>query len=250
MAAEALELRIRPERGLDIGAASYAGIPIAWLSSVGEVAGTSGDWEASWGGGLMTTCGLDNVGVPSEGLPQHGTYTYLPARVLEDGPELVRGIVEDPRGLRVERAIRIEPRRVGLEDVTTNLSGAELPALLLYHCNFLWDGVEIDSDEAVPRDADAAAGGWTERGPAGRERVYEHLGATRATVLIAGMRITVRSNLPRLWQWIDPTLGVLGIEPANCSVLGRANDRQEGRLPVLGPGEQRRTTLEIAVEPA
>ena len=55
---------------------------------------------------------------------------------------------------------------------------------------------------------------------------------------------------PRLWQWIEPTLGVIGIEPANCSLLGRAHDRAEGRLPELAPGETRDSTLEIAVEAA
>jgi hypothetical protein len=245
-----LDVRIRPERGLDAGAASYDGAPIAWLSAVGEVAGIPGDWDASWGGGLFTTAGLDNVGAPSEGLPQHGTYTYLAARDVEETPGLVRGIVDDPRGLRVERTIRIEPQRLELQDVTTNVADEELPALVLYHCNFLWDGVEIDSDEVVPRDADAAAGSWRELGPPGPERVYEHLGASGAVVLYAGLRITLRSSLPRLWQWVHPSLGVLGIEPANCSVLGIAHDREQGRLPVLRPGEQRTTTLEISVEPA
>jgi hypothetical protein len=31
-------------------------------------------------GHLVTTCGLDNVGAPSEGIGLHGTYTFLPAR--------------------------------------------------------------------------------------------------------------------------------------------------------------------------
>jgi hypothetical protein len=33
-------------------------------------------------------------------------------------------------------------------------------------------------------------------------------------------------------------------------VLGRAHDRAEGRLPVLAAGEERSSTLEIAVEAA
>ena len=50
-----------------------------------------------------------------------------------------------------------------------------------------------------------------------------------------------------MWQWVHPApgLGVLGIEPANCSVLGVAHDRAEGRLPQLEPGEARRTRLQI-----
>ena len=53
-----------------------------------------------------------------------------------------------------------------------------------------------------------------------------------------------------LWQWVDPAPGVyaLGIEPANCSVLGRARDRAEGRLPFLAPDQARRTRIAITVE--
>jgi hypothetical protein len=131
--------------------------------------------------------------------------------------------------------------------VTTNIGTQEQPAPLLYHCNFLWDALEIDSGDVVPRDDDARAAGWRAAGHPGPERVYEHIGASVATVLLGGLRIVVRSNLPRLWQWIQPEWGVLGIEPANCSVLGRAHDRATGRMPTLEPGAQRTTKVEISV---
>jgi hypothetical protein len=247
--AGAIDVRLRPDRGLDLAAASFAGRPFAWTTPLGEVPGTFGDWSASWGGGLLTTCGLDNVGVPSEGLPQHGTYTYLPARdVVVDGGA-ARGVVEDPRGLRVERRLANDPAagRIELVDATTNTSTATLEAPLLYHCNLLWGEPAIDSQQVLPRDADAAAHDWRVLGD-GAERVYEHLGATAATVTTQGLRVTIRSSLPRLWQWVDPGRGVIGIEPANCSVLGRAHDRAAGRLPLLAPGETRVTTLTIEVE--
>ena len=65
-----------------------------------------------------------------------------------------------------------------------------------------------------------------------------------------GLEVEVRwdaATMPRMWQWVHPApgLGVLGIEPANCSVLGVAHDRAEGRLPELAPGEERRTRLQI-----
>jgi hypothetical protein len=65
-----------------------------------------------------------------------------------------------------------------------------------------------------------------------------------------GLRVTIESDLPRLWQWIDPAPGVyaLGIAPANCSVLGRAHDRAEGRLPYLDPGQERSTRIAVAAE--
>lgn len=245
----AIDVRLRPDRGLDLAAASFAGRPFAWTTPLGEVPGTFGDWSASWGGGLLTTCGLDNVGVPSEGLPQHGTYTYLPARELVVEGAAARGVIEDPRGLRVERRLAndLAAGRIELVDATTNASTATLEAPLLYHCNLLWGEPVIDSQQVLPRDADAAAHDWRVLGD-GPERVYEHLGATAASVATQGLRVTIRSSLPRLWQWVDPGRGVIGIEPANCSVLGRAHDRAAGRLPVLAPGETRVTTLTIEVE--
>ena len=234
-----IELELRPERGLDVVSARVRGTTIGWRSP-GEEPGVIG---------LVSTCGLDNVGAPSEGLPQHGTYSLLPARDVHRGEGEARGTVDDPRGLRVERTIRWDARSLRLEDVTANLAATRLEAPLLYHCNLLWDGVEIDSDEVLPRDEDARAGDWRERG-SGPERVYEHLGASSAVVRRDGLAVTVRSSLPRLWQWIEPTLGVVGIEPANCSVLGRAHDRAVGRLPFLEPGEERRSTLELTVEEA
>jgi hypothetical protein len=57
-------------------------------------------------------------------------------------------------------------------------------------------------------------------------------------------------DLPRLWQWVDPKPGVhaLALEPANCSVLGRAHDRAEGTLPFLEPREERSTRIAITAE--
>jgi hypothetical protein len=40
----------------------------------------------------------------------------------------------------------------------------------------------------------------------------------------------------------------LGLEPANCSVLGRAHDRAEGTLPFLEPGQERRTRMAVTAE--
>ena len=162
----AIDVRLRPDRGLDLAAASFAGRPFAWTTPLGEVPGTFGDWSASWGGGLLTTCGLDNVGVHSEGQPQHGTYTYLPACELVVEGAAARGVIEDPRGLRVERRLAndLAAGRIELVDATTTTSTATLEAPLLYHCILLWGEPAIDSQQGVPRDADAAAHDWRVRG--------------------------------------------------------------------------------------
>jgi len=42
---------------------------------------------------------------------------------------------------------------------------------------------------------------------------------------------------------------VVGLEPANCWVQGRAHDRQQGVLQFLAPGERVSTHLQIGVLP-
>lgn len=261
-----IEVRLHPSRGLDVGAAWFCGFPLAWISGVGEGGAPSRDWKRAWGGGLVTTCGLDNVGVASEGIGLHGTYTFLAARdveVLHTKDEVMcRARIDDPRGLRVERFVTtsIGRGRVELVDRTRNRSPQTLEAPLLYHVNLGWpvwdEGAQVrsDAEEVVPRDADAAAFSTAAapRPETAPERVWEHVGATRAGVLNESVPIsvTITSNLPRLWQWVDPSPGVyaFALEPANCSVLGRAHDRAEGRLPVLEPGDERETRLVIEAE--
>jgi len=241
-----LSVDVLPTRGLDLGAARLRGERFSWESPLGHVP-WRGELLDSFGGGLMFTCGLGNVGVPSEGEPQHGRYTSLSAHAVEAEMNAVRGrVVDEP--LELTREITVADGTVRVTDVVRNLGNALEPAPLLYHVNLLWDTVTTDAREVIPRDDDARAGDWRELGPPGPERVYEHVGAPGATVGYGNIRVGVRSSLPRLWQWIDPSYRVLGIEPANCSVLGRAHDRAEGRLPVLAPGEARTTTLEISVE--
>ena len=261
---QGIDLRIHPRRGLDIGSAWFRGLSLGWISPAGEGGTDSADWTEAWGGGLLTTCGLDNVGAASEGVGLHGGYTFLAARdveVVRTETEVVcRGTIDDPRGLRVARTITtsIGHGRVELVDTTRNTASEPLPAPLLYHVNLgwpLWDaGARIQSDarEVVPRDADAAPHDWS---PAPEpadvpERVWEHVGATTAALVNddLGVRVEIESSLPRLWQWVAPTPGfyALALEPANCSVLGRAHDRAAGDLPLLAPGEERVTSIVIS----
>lgn len=245
------------------------------------------DWNAAFGGGLLTTCGLQNVGAPSEGHGQHGTFSHLPAGDVRidrhlDGDEIVvtvRGVIEDADALgthlRCERRVRTRTDRgeVVLHDVVTNLGPAPVAAPIPYHVNLgapLWPPgaeLEVPSTEVVPRGAVAASalGSWQrppEPSDGAPERVFEHLVQPRAdgrcvvavTSRPLGLRLEVEwdaTTLPRLHQWAHPATGVnvLGIEPANCSVLGRAADRAAGRLPMLGAGASRSTTLAVRATP-
>jgi hypothetical protein len=60
-------------------------VPLAWVSAVGERGPLGGrlrddDWLRGFGGGLVATCGLRNVGAPSEGHGLHGEISHQPAR--------------------------------------------------------------------------------------------------------------------------------------------------------------------------
>jgi Domain of unknown function (DUF4432) len=286
---DGIDLRLLPDRGLDIASAWYAGRPLAWVSRVGEVgplpAPRGADWNTAFGGGLLTTCGLQNVGAPSEGHGQHGTFSHLPARDLRidrdvEGDEVVvsvRAVIDDVDALgthlRCERLVRTTTGRgeVMVRDVVTNLGAEAVAAPFLYHVNLgapLWSPgarLEVASREVVPRDAVALAAmdSWAaapQPAEGAPERVFEHLVApddrgwcTAAVVNpAAGIRLEVGwdgRTLPRLHQWVHPAAGVnvLGVEPANCSVLGRAADRAAGTLPMLGAGDSRTTTISVRV---
>ena len=272
-----ITLRLLPDRGLDAADAWFAGVPLDWRSPVGETAPVKFDWMPSFGGGLMVTCGLRNVGVPSEGHGQHGDYTFQRAdveAVERSGDALiVQGSISEVAALghhlHVARTWRTYAGQglVQLEDVVTNRGHATESALQLYHVNLgppLWaEGAQLrlDARATRPRDADAEAyaDAWSTApalNPGAPERVYEHEvtpgadGWCSAIVTHGGLELEVRwdaATMPRMWQWVHPSFGVLGLEPANCSVLGVGHDRAEGRLPELAPGEERRTRLEIRV---
>lgn len=281
--ARGIALRILPDRGFDVGSAHFNGFPLAWVSRIGEVgplaAPTDMDWGGAFGGGLVVTCGLRNVGMPSEGHGLHGTFSHLGAtnvsveRVV-DGDGHLRAsasIVDDadPCVLRVDRTIATQAGvgRMELTDVTTNLGSTATEAPLLYHLNFgypLWSGhasLEMAVERTVPRDEASvpALDSWTAPRPVGRgpEWVLEHVpvvedgqAAARIVSPDAGIEVVVSwgsDTLPLVNQWIDgnPGMNVLGIEPANCTTRGRAHERASGTLPMLDPGEARTTWLVI-----
>ncbi len=56
---DGIDVRLLPDRGLDIGAAWFRGTPLAWISENGEQGAVAADglvdnlaWGAAWGGGL------------------------------------------------------------------------------------------------------------------------------------------------------------------------------------------------------
>ena len=66
-----------------------------------------------------------------------------------------------------------------------------------------------------------------------------------------GVRVRFRkAELPFMAEWKMMGKGtyVVGFEPANAFVLGRASERAAGRLQMLEPGERRKFRVEVAVD--
>jgi hypothetical protein len=185
---------------------------------------------------------------------------------------VIGGVIDDAdalcRHIRVRRTISssTETASVTVLDVVQNLGVGDEPIPVLYHCNFgfpFWtEGASVsfpEGTQALPRDNDAAAEANTTDFPGtglGRaERVYEQCLPTGSAVVridSPASRLAVEvswsgETLDRCIQWIHPGAGVsaLGIEPSNASVLGRAQDRAEGRLPVLAPGESKEFWVQV-----
>jgi hypothetical protein len=284
-----LEFDVHPDRALDIGAASVNGVPLAWLSSTGITRPESYEpegrgWLRTFGGGLVTTCGLDSFGPPADDedgvAGMHGRIGAVSARVTEVTvtPELITiagevrqsGVFQENLVLRRRITSRVGSTAFTIDDTVTNEAEGSSPHMVLYHVNLGWPlvdaGTVIDIPAASvnPRDADAVEG-MDRRAEIGepqigyREQLYIHEAGpehvARVTNASRGLALTLRYSdaLPAIFEWkLTATKHyVLGLEPANTSeIQGRAAARANGILPRLGPGESRSYSIEIEVDAA
>jgi hypothetical protein len=174
------------DRGLDVGPAEHAGRPLAWthpaLGSPALQEHPGLGWLRTFGGGLVTTCGLDHYGPPDEegpeGFGQHGRASHLPAENLgvrqewRDGQYVLEIEGETRQGrlfgenLRLRRRLstRLGASHLLIEDRVTNEGFRPSPLAVLYHCNLGFPVVSADSEllvadrEVRPRDDVARAG--------------------------------------------------------------------------------------------
>jgi len=157
-----LRYKVVIDRGLDIAGAFFNQYSISWLSHSGFTAPRPDsdrdlEWLTTFGGGLLTTCGLTHIGDPEKdqfgqrGI--HGRISNIPAELQSIvQPDLLTGKLEMSitatmkqtsvfgPSLELKRTISSElgEAAIRIKDVVTNVGNATCPHMLLYHCNFGW----------------------------------------------------------------------------------------------------------------
>lgn len=215
----------------------------------------------------------------------HGRLSHLQAsgvrtETVWDGDRCVfrvSGVIRESvmfgENLALYRAIEVElgTSIITIHDTVINEGFRQSPLMMLYHINLGWplldEGAEIHvrARSTTPRDAEAAMGIETAKSiPAPirgyKEQVFYHdLVADSngfASAVLAnrtlGLGLFTRyrqMELSRFTQWKMVGEGeyVLGFEPANCLVEGRAKERERGTLQFIEAGESREFLVHIGV---
>ena len=176
------------DRAMDIGPADFCGQPLAWLhpalGTPAQYQPENYEWVRTFGGGLVTTCGLTHFGQPDqdggEAFGLHGRIAHTPAshvRVSTDwqGDDYVLSLEGQVRqsvlfgeNLLLTRRIttRLGASSFQIEDQVRNDGFRRTPHMILYHCNFGFPVIGPDSELIVtppggtvdPRDGDAERG--------------------------------------------------------------------------------------------
>lgn len=165
-----LRYKILIDRAMDIADASYNAFNIAWINRTGvrpsqPFSHKGIDWLKTFGGGLLTTCGLAHTGGPEtdeygeRGL--HGEISNVPAEIVSIvQPDPANGVMDmSITGLIRETRIfshSFELRRtisgtignpcIQIKDEIVNRGNQPVPHMILYHFNFSWPLVDEGTD--------------------------------------------------------------------------------------------------------
>lgn len=266
--AAGLRFWLAQDRCLDIAELSYQGVNIGFFNKNGFVSNmytnpSSCEFGRYWSGGLLTTCGLRNVGdycqIGHEFFPPHGRIGFLPARqvcIEENGGLLsIKGQIREAslfgECLDLYRTITVavDDAWIGIKDEIYNRTAQDEAIFLLYHLNFGFPFLEEDlqvrypKGEVLPRTDFAKAhldeyGKLTAPIDFQEEQVYFHLpNEEQIEVCLQNHRLGIqaqlcyqRSQLPILSEWKCMRSGdyVLGIEPGTSLLRGRKKELEEG----------------------
>ena len=165
-----LRYKVVIDRAMDIADAFYNQHSLTWLSHAGiktpQPFSLHGmDWLRTFGGGLLTTCGLSHVGGPEtdaygeRGI--HGLISNIPAEIesiIQPDPfsgrlEMsITGTMKETKifgpSLILRRTISATLGQpiIRIHDEVTNRANTPTPHMILYHFNFGWPLVDEGTD--------------------------------------------------------------------------------------------------------
>ena len=265
-----LSFTVTPDRGMNLVECHFNGIPIAYRTANHRNV-ASDSFLRNWTGGLMTTCGLRNVGTPSGTQPLHGEISREAAEQLaissKSGEIKISGTLYEGAlfdcNLTLERTIETAYgcNEIRITDIVTNRGEKPEFTEILYHCNlgypFIDECIKFAAveHEVIGRDdaAKADVANW-DKYPAPladfAEYCYRHnipattdgwaeIAVQNPTLGIALTFSYDTAALPCLMEWKKPSLNayLLGMEPTNSSLAGCEFDRANGHGKTLAPGE-------------
>ncbi len=285
-----LRIVVLTGRCLDIVQAEYKGVPFSYLSKAGISAAEhydKDDFLRTFTAGLLTTCGLRNIGAPctdgEEFLPQHGRLSNIPAYHvniredwLDDGrfAVSVSGKIRESRvfgeNLVLTRTITLYmgDNRIHVHDEVENEGFEESPLMLLYHINLGYPLLTEDAvlttnctdiwaeNELAIADLDISTV-FDPPTPSYMERCFFRNAPVNAVATVAndklGMSVSVAfsgNQLPYLTEWkqMGEQEYVLGIEPGTYIPCPRPEARERGKLMTIAPQETRTFDVVIGVE--
>jgi hypothetical protein len=208
------------DRAMDIGRADFCGRPLCWRSVNTDVHPAFYEepglgWLRTFGGGLLTTCGLMSLGGPSTDAGQafglHGRISTTPAErisvseewigndyVMAISGETAEGVTFFPC-LRKRRTIvtKLGANSLMIRDEVTNVGPRNSPLMILYHVNLGFPALAPESRVLAPSltvhpntpDAEIGKRDYAKAASPARgyaEKVYEHkLASIRGRTAVA-----------------------------------------------------------------
>ncbi|NCU33476.1 MAG: DUF4432 family protein [Candidatus Moranbacteria bacterium] len=156
---------ILPDRCMDIAQTSYMGESLSWISKTGITAPQFYDnknkqWLRGFYGGLITTCGLRQVGSPStvegEDFGLHGVISNTPASNISidtgwEGDDYIMKVSGEMREsivfgenilLKREITAKMGGKSLYVRDTIVNEGFSNEKILQLYHCNFGFPAID------------------------------------------------------------------------------------------------------------
>jgi hypothetical protein len=184
-----LRYKILIDRALDMSHAFFNAHSLAWISHPGTTYANPAtiyekEWLRSFGGGLLTTCGLSHVGGPESdehgirgihgrmsNLPSDITAIKQPDHFKQDHEMSITGVIKESSvfgpNLELKRTISssLFENSIKIKDEVRNCGNTPVPHMLLYHFNFGWP--LIDEGTKIIWD-----GNWQSRGNEKDNRVF------------------------------------------------------------------------------